>query len=750
MLYHPFKTTVLFLLLAASVQEISGQQPGEAAGIHGTVRLSDGGGQVHSATVSIVGLGRSALTDERGAYRFLDVPPGTYDLVSHMHELTSRIQKVEVAPGQAVEVDFELSISPIRYEVTVTSSGREETPFDAFQAVSVIDSITLGEQGAFGLGEVLGGESGVHKRSFGPGSSRPVVRGFDGDRVLVLHNGLATGTLSSQSGEHAEPVDSANLDRIEVVKGPATLLYGSNAIGGVVNMVTEHHLLHEHPHPGLRGQVTALGGSNGNQASGHVNAEYGHKNWLFWGSAARQTTGDYSSPLGRVANSQSRMTSGSLGFGWFAERPFFNLSYAFNQGRLGVPFAGEFHQHHGDQEETDPFDPDHEHEASALVDETFTWQNVRVNTGMKGMKSFIEEIKIAANFSRWIHRELENDETATSFDNRLINVRATFAQRPWNRLTGTSGFQLFHRDYASEGEEALSPPVKGNGFALFTLQEIDLPGARLQFGARIDRTAYDPSGMPHRAFTGLSGAAGIHVPLWENAAFVANFTRSHRAPAIEELYNNGPHIGNLTFEAGNPYLAREAADGLDLSLRHGSSRFESEANFYWYGIRDFVYLRLTGGTEHGLKVADFAQADARFVGGEAQLNIALHRQVWLESGLDAVDARLTRSGDPLPRIPPLRGTLGINARWRGLSFRPEIVMARHQNNIYPTETRTPGYAVLNVKASYTLARSGLMHLISFGLYNAGDRLYRNHLSFIKDLAPEMGRSARLTYSLRFF
>ncbi|MDM7995777.1 MAG: TonB-dependent receptor [Acidobacteriota bacterium] len=752
--YSAFRAGVFLLLLFMfySADRTCSAQAESGSEVRGRVTFSNTRMPIPAASVTIVQLRRSTMTDANGQYSFVGIPPGSYDVVSHMHDLSGPSKKIHVVSGEDVTVNLELSLSPLKYEVTVTSTGREVSAFDAFQAVTTVDSVRLSERSSFGLGDVVGSEPGVHKRSFGPGSSRPVVRGFDGDRVLILNDGLSTGTLSAQSGEHAEPIDSAHLDRIEIVKGPATLLYGSNAIGGVVNMVTEHHLLHEQSHPGFRGQLTAIGGTNNNQAAGHVSAEYGRKNWLVWSSGSRQVTGDYSSAAGRVENSKTRMTSGSAGFGWFSDRPFFNLSYAFNEGRLGIPFAGEFHHHHHEEEgEEDSEDhEDHEEEAAASVDETFTWQNVRFNGGMRGMHSFFEEFKVSANFSRWMHKELENEETATAFDNKLFNLRATAEQRKYKLLTGTSGFQLFHRDYAAEGEEALSPPATGNGLALFTLQEIDLKAARLQFGGRVDHTAYKPSGLSSRSFTGLSGAAGIHIPLREDTAFVANYTHSYRAPAIEELYNYGPHIGNLAYEIGDPNLKREAADGVDLSLRYENPQFNAEANFYYYSIRDFVYLRLTGELEHGLRVAEFTQDDARFLGGELLMNVALHRNLWLESGLDIVNAVLTRSGDPLPRIPPLRGKLGLDARWRGISFRPEVVMAGPQDRLYPTETRTAGYAVVNMAASYTLVRSNLMHVVSAGVYNVGDALYRNHLSFIKDLAPEMGRSARFTYSLRFF
>ena len=736
-----FFIVLLFLLFPLGA-------PAQSASLEGTVTLERNGRPVPSASVTLIQLGRSTMTDAEGRYLFADLPPGEVDVVSHMHALTGPVKKIRIESGERARVDFTLALSPVRHEITVTATGREETAFNALQSVTTVSSLRLVEQGSFGLGDTIAGESGVHKRSFGPGSSRPVVRGFDGDRVLILNDGLPTGTLSSQSGEHAEPVDAPNLDRVEVVKGPATLLYGSSAIGGVVNMVTAHHLLHEHPHPGFRGQLTASGAGNTNAAAAHAGVEYGHGNWLVWSSASRQVAGDYDSPSGRVDNSKTRSSAGSAGLGWHSDGPFFNLSYAFNRGRLGIPFAGAFHHHHEEGEAEDEL-PDPEEDAPQ-VDETFSWQNVRLNAGTRRPGSILEEVKVAAALSRWMHKEVEGESTATAFDNKLFHLRATVRQRHAGGLEGTSGLQFSRRDYRAEGEEALSPPARGNTFALFTLQEVDISSARLQFGGRLEHTGYSPSGLPRRSFTGFSGAAGIRLPLGKQMAAVAHYTHSYRAPALEELYNHGPHIGNLAFEIGDRDLKRERADGIDLSLRGESARLEMRTDFYYYRIRDFIYLDFTGSWAHGLREARFAQQDARFVGGEVSLAAALRQGVWLTGALDVVNAGLAASGDPLPRIPPLRGKIGIDARWGTLSFRPELVMAGAQERLGPTETRTPGYAVLNLAGSFTLVRSNRMHVVSLGVSNAADRLYRNHLSFIKDLAPEMGRSVRASYILRFF
>jgi iron complex outermembrane receptor protein len=268
--------------------------------------------------------------------------------------------------------------------------------------------------------------------------------------------------------------------------------------------------------------------------------------------------------------------------------------------------------------------------------------------------------------------------------------------------------------------------------------------------------------LPDRDFTGFSGAAGIHIPLWTGGAFVANYTHSYRSPAIEELYNNGPHIGNVTFELGNANLDAERSNGMDLSLRHQSGRVRADFSFFAYRIHDFIFLAPTGNIEDGLIEAENVQGDARYLGAEAGMEVGVHENFWLLFGLDFVQAEtrsavttlttgmVTPAGTSLPRIPPLRARIGFDWRWRGLSIRPEGVVVADQDDIFPTETRTRGYGLFNLTASYTIARQHFVQVFSVSAFNLGDELYRNHLSFIKDLAPEIGRGVRFGYTLRFF
>lgn len=714
------------LTLAQSVGTLSGK-----------ITIQDQGTPLHNAAVTLVQLRRSIESDEQGNYEFKNVPAGNYSVLVHLEGFPDVIKAIRV--DGATTLNIEMQLTGPREQITVTASGNEQSTFEAFQTVTSLDTTRIAEKANPSLGEVLDREPGVGKRSFGPGSARPIIRGFDGDRVLVLQDGVRVGALGSQSGDHGEPVDVLSLERIEVLKGPATLLYGSNALGGVVNAISGHD---EYSHSGVRGYITALGGTANAQGGISGGLEFGVKNWLFWGNGTGQRTGNYDTPIGEIENSKTRVASGLGGFGYYGNKGFFNLSYGYDNRKYGVPFAAMFE---GGEEGEDE-----------LIDLDMRRHDFRVNTGFRNVDNFVNGFKLTLNYSDYEHKELEGVEVGTVFKNKLFNYRGVFDQRRAGKLSGSFGFEGFFRDYETIGAEALAPPVDQKMFSAFTLQEIDYEKVKFQLGGRIERNNYSPDFLTSRSFTGFSGAAGIRVGLWKGGAFVANYTHSYRAPALEELYNFGPHIGTLTFEVGNPNLDRERSNGVDMSLRHTAGRARAELNFFYYRISNFVFLAPTGEIEDGLPVADYVQDDSRFIGTELGLDFNLNRYLWLNTGLDYVDAELTNtlgtiaSGTPLPRITPLRGRVGLDFVYKGLSVKPELIMVKDQDELFVNETRTAGYSLVNLLASYTVPQQHFAHIFTLNAFNLGDRLYRNHLSFIKDLAPEIGRGVKISYTLRFF
>ncbi len=758
--------------------------------IRGTITSEINRVPVGGVSVEIKPLQRTAETNENGVYEFTNVPPGRYTVVTHIEGFSDRAQTVVLVGGATGNVNFELSLTALREEVTVSASGQEESVFESFQSVNSVGSVRIREQASTSIGEILEREAGVGKRSFGPGTSRPVIRGFDGDRVLVTQDGIRTGSVGSQSGDHGEPIDTLSIERLEVIKGPATLLYGSNAIGGVVNSVSSDE---DDPHKGIRGFFTGLGATNNRQGGVAGGVEYGYQRFVFKGNLSSIREGDYRTPLGAIPNSASRFTGGNGSVGYFGEKAFFQGSYSQDRRRYGVPYAPLFEAgvlltnsngepcepvkaKDGKGEEPCQFDifAIRDRFSSTLppvpdeaIDLSLRTHNYKLRGGFRNLDSFVTGMNFTLNYSDYTHAELETadgiDTVATTFDNDTFSYRSVFEQKPYSGLTGRFGFEGFTRDYQTVGAEALvQGKVKHNMFSAFALEEVNFNRVALQFGGRVESNRYNPlndSDYINRNFTGFSGAAAARVRLWQGASFVANFTSSYRAPALEELYNEGAHIGTVTFEIGDQNLKRERSNGIELSLRQNISRVRINGSFFYYRINDFVFLAPQDSdgdgnvdVEDNLPVANYLQADSRFTGADLTVDVDINKYVNAFFIGDVVRAELRETNVPLPRITPARARVGLDFRYKGLSIRPEGVFASRKDldDVFTLETPTAGYGLFNINGSYTYSTERYAHIISVSGSNLNDRLYRNAQSFIKDLAPEPGRGLRASYTIRFF
>ena len=811
----------------------------EAGAVRGAVTLEENGGPVHGAVVLVVGSGAFALTDEEGMFEIDNVPAGSYEVLAQREHLTAGRQMMTVEPGATATLDFVLGLSPVHEDVTVTASvGGTETTFEAFNAVTTLDSFDITRESAGSLGEALRNEPGIASRSFGPGSSRPVIRGFDGDRVLILEDGLRTGDLSSQSGDHGITIDPNGAERIEIVRGPATLLYGSNAVGGLVNVITPHESYRESLFEGTRAQFGTNVGSANAEAGTTASLQYSQNNVLVWGGGSMRRTDDYDTPAGTIENSATELTNARAGLGWFGDRFFASSGFSVEDGRYGVPFADEFHGHHEEpdadhedegEEADDDHDRDHaddddhagddddheeegddhgdeedDHEEEEIEIDLQSQRRVgRFDVGLRNLSNrVIEGVRVTLNVIDWNHDELEVEEgiesIGTRFTNRTYIVRADVDQQQTDRLSGKFGAWTQVRGFEAVGAEALAPRTDQGSFAAFAYEEVNFGRVRVQFGGRVEQNDYrtaervgghdddhdeeeeeehhdadddddhhmddDDDDHGHeeeehhleapdprdRQFVGASASIGLHADVGADSAFVANLTHSHRAPALEELYNFGPHVGNLAFEVGNPDLDAETTLGIDLSFRHQTDRVRSNLNAYVYSIDDFIFGDRTGEVADTLPVLDFLQGDSRFVGFDARSSVRLGGNAWATLGIGYVDATLTTTGEPLPRIPPLRGTLSLDIPYGGFTLSPQLEFAGQQADVFRDETETDGYSVVNLRASYVWPRQHTAHILSFTGYNLTNALYRNHTSFIKDLAPEMGRGVRVNYSVRFF
>ncbi|MGD9563982.1 MAG: TonB-dependent receptor [Pyrinomonadaceae bacterium] len=713
---------------------------------------------LHDASVSVVQTRQSTRTDENGDFQFVNIPPGRYTVLVHLEGFADATKLVTLTAGSEALLDFRLQIAALNEQVTVTASGAEQSVFDSFQSVNSVGSTQISERASTSIGDVLASETGVAKRSFGPGSSRPVIRGFDGDRVLILQDGVRTGSVGSQSGDHGEPIDPLAAERIEVVKGPGTLLYGSNALGGVVNVISNDE---NDAHEGFRGSATGLLGTADRQAGFASGLEYGFKKLLLRGNLSAQRTADLDTPVGRIPNSASRSNSGSFGAGYYGDKAWFGGTFSADIRRYGIPFAALF-EGGGDEKERSLGDlPTVDEE----IDIRLRNYRFRINGGFREItNAFLSGVKYNIDYSDYRHKEIERadgvDEVGTIFQNKALSYRGLFEQQKYGRLTGRFGFEGFDRTYEVNGAEQLITGEVGHGsFSVFGLEELNFDRLKFQFGGRVENNRYRPenAALTPRSFTAFSGGAGINVGLWEGGAFIANYTHSNRAPALEELYNHGPHIGNITFEIGNDDLTRETSNGIDLSLRHQSDRFRVTGDIYYYRINNYVFLapqdRDNDGevdVEDGLPVARYDQAEASYFGAELTADATFNKYLGGFIGLDFVRARLVENGIDLPRIPPAHARVGLDVRIKDLSIRPEAVFAADQERVFPLEKPTAGYGIVNLAATYIIGRQHHAHIFSMNAYNLTNKLYRNHVSFIKELVPEIGRGVRFGYTYRFF
>ncbi len=740
-------------VLLAVVTVLAGAVPALAqGGLSGRVTRAGSGDGMAGAAVVLEELRRETRTKADGSYRFETLPSGDYHVSVRAEGYSSR--RAEVTIGAApVTLDLEVDLD-LHFAEVVSVSPNPRPQFESFQPTSVLSNEELARQLQDTLGATLQNQPGVAMRSLGPGPARPVIRGLDGDRVLVLQDGQRMGDLSSQSGDHGVPVNPASAQRIEVVRGPATLLYGANAIGGLVNIVTDQIPTEKVTAP--TGSFTLNGGSNSNTAGAAGDVHVGNGTFALHFGGGGQRAGSYNTPDGEIANSQSRSGFMNVGGAWTGDRQYAGASYGYDDTKYGVPIleAGEI----------------------SLTPKRHAFS---ARAGGQGLDGVLSSYRATLGVRRYTHSELEGDEVGTQFKNNTVEGEVLLSHRPLARLAGSIGGWFLNREFAAVGAEALSPPVDQQTAAAFLYEEVTWPHFSLQFGGRVDRTTFEPQGsLPARDFTEFSGSVGGLIrPQSANDNFVIalSLARAARNPALEELYFFGPHPGNLTFEIGNPDLKPERALGFDVSLRARSSRVRGELTFFRNDIDDFIFRSpLTDeefeareeefdtrfGVEDGegedghshegeFPFAEYNGADATLWGFEAHADVTLTERLGAEFTYDLVRAERTVDGEPLPRIPPQRLMAGLRYTHNGLAIGGNVTAVARQDRVFGSETETASYGLLRLFATYTLQSTRALQTITARLDNAADTRYRNHLNFLKDLVPEIGRQFRLVYAIKF-
>lgn len=743
-------TAAIALIFTASVS--LAQSPATAT-ITGRVTAAHGEA-VTDATVTLVELRRSVKVNADGSYRFENIPAGHYHVLADSKRFGQTVGEADVDAGATREVVIVLDPAVHSEAIVVTASTDQRAASEVYQPIEVVTEQEIAERLQPTLGETLNAEPGVNSTYFGPGSSRPIIRGLGSDRIRILQDGVGSGDASSVSPDHAVSVEPAAAEQIEVVRGPATLLYGSNAVGGVVNVLDERVPSRRATAP-LNGTVDLRGNTVADERNATLTL-FGGREALAWhADFTIRDTNNYEIPGpadpfddpehfdGELANSSLEARNAGLGGSWISDRGFIGIGFTTFNTNYGVPG----HAHHGEEEGEE----EEEEEEGVRVD--LESRRIDVKGELTNL-GFFRAVRLRIGATDYEHRELEGDVVGTRFTNDALEGRLEATHQAIGALDGSFGVQWTNNEFAAAGEEAYVPPNDTDSRAIFAFEEFTAGRFDLQFGARYENhdITVDAEDLPNRSFDGLSASIGTIFRLRDGFALAASLARAVRIPTASELYANGPHAATSQFEIGDPNLDTETSVGVDLSLRKTAGRFRGELNVFQNRFDGYIYETPTGEEEDELPVFQFVQADARFRGVEIDTHTELfhigERHLELEVGADAVRATLTGGGN-LPRIPPMRLSAGL--RYQGGPITASAEVRRHfeQDDVADYETTTGGYTLVNAMVGYRFILRETVHDLMLRGQNLTDELARVHTSPLKDRAPLPGRDFSLSYRVTF-
>ncbi|MBU0823587.1 MAG: TonB-dependent receptor, partial [Alphaproteobacteria bacterium] len=594
--------------------------------------------------------------------------------------------------------------------------------------------------------------------------------------------------VSNTSADHAVTIDPLTVERIEILRGPAVLLFGSQAIGGAVNLFDRRiprKVPADHVHiDAIGGYATAANDRNigssidvaltpqivahldgswrktGDARSGgfvyapgirddllHLaehEVEEGHLD------EAAELTAD-ANRRGKIPNTASETWTAAGGLSLINDGGQLGISVSYYDSKYGVPSRPGTEHHHEGEEEGDE-EEGHDHGEAPVTIGLKQWRaDLRGEVEMGD--GFFDKLRIRAGFADYEHTEFEGDEVGTVFTNQGVEGRLELAQNDRGGWRGASGIQYSHRDFNAIGAEAFVPRNLTDQFALFTLQEWTLGSLGVEAAARYETTdVRAPALGISRSFDSFSGALGANYDISDSAKIGISVARAVRAPSAEELFSNGPHIATQSFEVGNVDLKREASWGAEASFKVKTDAFSLSLTGYSNWFDNFIYSEATGAEEDELPVFQYFQRDARVWGFEAEASARL-AQIGGFNIVGDVVADMTRAkikgGDHVPRIPAMRVLGGLEAQGERIDARAEVEWTDDQTRIAPFETATKGFTLVNASISWRPLPDTKNLTLSLAANNIFDIEARRHASFTKDYVPLTGRDIRITARASF-
>lgn len=651
------------------------------------------------------------------------------------------------------------------------------------------------------LGDTLTRLPGVSATSFSPGASRPVLRGMQGERVRVLTDGLGTLDVSNTSADHAVSIDPLTAERIEVLRGPAVLLFGSQAIGGAVN-VLDRRIPRAVPENGFHVDAVGTYGSAADERSvgGALDVALTPQIVLHVDGSYRKTddvrVGGYvlspalrreqlhiaeheaeeghaeeaaealalANGRGRLPNSGTRTYTLGGGLALINEGGSLGFSAGYYDTRYGVPSRPGVEHHHGNGDH----EGGHGHDDEAHSHESVTIALKQFRADMRGEVNvgggFLDKIRLRAGYSDYEHTEFEGVEVGTVFSAEGFEGRLELIQADRNGWRGVTGFQGFTRDFQAVGAEAFVPENVTDQYGFFTLQEVKLGSIGIEGALRYEHTNVRSNnvrfgldenatlGRADRRFDAFSGALGLSYDITAQVKVGINASRAVRAPSAEELFSNGPHIATQAYEVGDPNFRTEKSWGGEVYARGsvGPVKFQLAGYATWF--TDYIYESEIALEMDELPVFQYRQSDARYFGVEGEVSATLLRSGAFSLGgnlvADYVRATL-QDGSAAPRIPPLRVLAGLDASQGAFGGRIEVEHVTRQSRIAAFETETAAFTLVNASLTWHPFGEARETALILSANNMFDVDARRHASFTKDFVPMSGRDVRIAARVSF-
>ena len=742
----PF-SLLFFILLTFSPLQINAQQ------LKGVVMDAETLEPVPFVYVHLEEIERITNGDREGSFQFQNIPEGDYTLAIHRIGYKDYHSTVTITTGE--ESFIEIKLEPVSFtsdEITVVSEQERGIGAHLEHASIKISGEALRRNLGTTLSETLLNEPGFSERSLGSASGRPVIRGLGGERVLILQDGNRSGDVSSQSADHAVSIDPGGAEEIEIARGPAALAYGANAIGGVVNVVS-NQIPNSLP-ASVYGEASIQGQSVNGEGAATFDLSLPVNNFAIHADINGRTGGDFSSPEGDIINSGLQNTHSTVGASYISNKGFAGASASMYLSDYGIP--------------PDPFGG---HPNGVNIEMRKYQYDIRAQRSLDHPVFRLAEARYS--FVNYNHKEIESSGVlGTEFGKLTGTLSLKVQNRDWFIFSqGSLGLWGEYQDYAVRG--ARTPDSNQYIGAAYLIQEGDAGKLHFEIGSRFEYVVSSPKEertsprigeIRQREFTGLANSASVSLNAAKNLYIGTTAMHSFRAPSLEELFSEGPHLAAYSFEIGSPDLDPERGVGLELFLRYDSDHFSAEVAGYQNRFSNYLYARDTGEqsiSDPSLNNYQFVGENALFTGIELSSDIQLTRAVRLggtfsytraERDLTPLEQELQqtdRETVPLPMIPPLNGSFFIEYNNRAFTANTRFILSDKQTRLGEFETRTEAYELLNASLQYRFSTDRLLHTISLNGKNLLNTTYRNHLSRIKEVFPAPGRNISLLYKVYF-